>query len=150
MPNYTPVNRQKKYRSESGKVINRAKPENYEIRNPRNYETNPPKGEELLNITSFAEASRLTTLLIRAGKYTEEELAAMPADEREQAETLRAQLSQFKARFEAQLRRPDPQAPLLKKTDPGYNPNSAKPQHRQYRVLNTYIRAMLKLSIRAK
>ena len=143
------VLRKKKYRSESGKVIAEAAQEAYDVLNPRDYKKNPPKGAELLNITSFAEASRLTTVLIRADKYTDDELAIMTDTEREEVLSLRAQLDQFKARFKAQLNTPDSQAPLLTPKDPGYNPNTSKPQHRQYRVLNTYIRAMLMKSIKS-
>ena len=140
--------RQKKYRSENGKVINYGAQEAYEIRNPRDYKKNPPKGAELRNITSFAEASRLTTQLIQAGKFTDEEVAAMPDNLREQTEILRQQLSHFKARFNAQLTTPDPQAPILTKTDPQFNHNSGKIQRRQYRTLNTFIRAIILQSIR--
>ena len=142
--------RQKKYRSETGKVINYGALEAYSIHNPRDYTKNPPKGTELANITTFARASRLTTLLIQAGKYSDEELAAMPDDLRAQTEQLRRQLAQFKARFNAQLTTPDPQAPVLPKTDPQYNPNSKKIQRRRYRTLNTFIRAMLQQSIRTE
>lgn len=143
------VLRKKKYRSESGKVIAEASQEAYDILNPRDYKKNPPKGTELRNITSFAEASRLTTALIRAGKYTDDELAEMTDTEREEVLTLRSQLAQFKARFNAQLTTPDSQAPLLTPKDPGFNPNSTKPQHRKYRVLNTYIRVMLQQAIKS-
>ena len=140
--------RQKKYRADSGKVINYGAQEAYEVRNPRDYKKNPPQGAELENITSFAQASRLTTLLIQAGKFTDEELAAMPDDLRQQTEELRRQLATFKARFKAQLVTPDPQAPILTKTDPQYNPNASKIQRRRYRTLNTFIRAMLQQSLR--
>ena len=144
------VLRQKKYRSENGKVINYGAQEAYEVLNPRDYKKNPPKGAELFNITYFADASRLTTQIIQAGKFTDEELAAMPDDLRAQTESLRQQLAHFKARFNAQLITPDPQAPILKKTDPQYNHNSSKIQRRRYSTLNTFIRAMLLQSIRAK
>lgn len=142
--------RQKKYRAETGKVINYGTQEAYEILNPRDYKKNPPKGAELANINSFAQASRLTTLIIQSGKFTDEELAAMSDELREQTEELRRQLAAFKARFNAQLATPDPQAPILSKTDPQYNPNSAKIQRRQYRTLNTFIRAMLQQSFRSQ
>ena len=142
--------RQKKYRADNGAVINYGSQEAYEVLNPRDYKKNPPKGAELHNITSFAEASRQTTLLIRAGKLTDEELAAMSDAEREQAEQLRAQLAHFKTRFEAQLKRPDPQAPVLKKTDPDFNHHSIKIQRRQYRTLNTFIRAILRQTLQAE
>lgn len=142
--------RQKKYRSESGKVISYGAQEAYEILNPRDYEKNPPKGAELANITSFAQASRLTTMLLSAGKITEEELAAMPDELRAETEALRKQLAIFKARFNAQLKRPDPHAPILPKTDPQYNPNASKIQRRKYRTLNTFIRAMLLQNLKSE
>lgn len=140
--------RQKKYRADNGAVIGYGSQEAYEVLNPRDYKKNPPKGTELKNIKSFAEASRLTTQIIQAGKLTEEELASMSDEQRAQAETLRQQLAQFKARFNAQHKTPDPQAPILSKTDPQYNHNSPKIQRRQYRTLNTFIRAILLQAIR--
>ena len=135
--------RKKKYRADNGAVLNEGAQEAYDVLNPRNYKKNPPKGVELRNIQSFAEASRLTTLILRAGKYTDEELAAMSAEQRAQVMQHLDQLTHFKQRFKAQLLTPDPQAPILPKTDPAYNTNSTKIQRRQYRTLNTFIRAML-------
>ena len=142
--------RQKKYRSESGAVISYGAQEAYEILNPRDYKKNPPKGAELQNITSFADASRLTTLILQADKFSDEQLAAMPDELRTQTEELRQQLVNFKTRFNAQLITPDPQAPILTKNDPQYNPNSTKIQRRKYRTLNTFIRAMLTQSLRSE
>jgi len=142
--------RQKMYRADNGKVINYGAQESYEILNPRDYKKNPPKAAELRNITSFAEASRLTTRLLEAGRYTDEEMAAMSAEIRTETENLRRQLAQFKARFNAQLSKPDPQAPVLPKTDPQFNPNSQKVQRRRYRTLNTFIRAIILQSLRAE
>jgi len=142
--------RQKKYRSETGKVINHGAQEAYEIINPRDYKKNPPKGAELKNITAFADASCMTTLLIQAGKYTDEELTAMSDECRTETMELRRQLAQYKVRFASQLNTPDPQAPILSKTDPQYNPNSMKIQRRQYCTLNTFIRAMITQELKAK
>lgn len=143
------IYRQKKYRAENGAVISYGSQEAYEVRNPRDYTQKPLKGAELQNVRSFAEASRLTTLLIQSGKFTEDEIAAMPDALREQTLNLRQQLAQFKARFVAQHKKADPQAPILSKTDPLYNHRSPKVQRRQYRTLNTFIRAILLQSIRA-
>lgn len=142
------VLRQKKYRAENGKVINYGAQEAYEVLNPRDYKKNPPTGAELKNISSFSEASRLTTLIMQAGKFTEEELAAMPDELRAKTEDFRRRLELFKARFNAQLKTPDPQAPVLAKTDPQYNPNSRKIQRRRYKTLNTFIRAIILQSLR--
>ena len=143
------IHRQKKYRAENGAIISTASNEAYEVVNPRDYKKKPAKGAELANIRSFADASRLTTLIIRAGKYTDDELAALPESERQQALDLRTQYKRYKARFNAQLKTPDPQAPVLSKTDPQYNPNSTKIQRRQYRTLNTFIRAMVLQSLKS-
>ncbi len=59
------VNRQKKHRAENGAIISTASHEAYEVLNPRDYKKKPAKGAELANIRSFADASRLTTLIIR-------------------------------------------------------------------------------------
>lgn len=144
------IMRQKKYRAESGKVINYGAQEAYEVLNPRDYKKNPPKGEELQNITSFAQASRLTTLIIQAGKLTDEEISTLPEPEQEQAQHRRQLFAHYKQRFNAQLKSPDPHAPVLKKTDPQYNPNSSKIQRRQYRTLNTFIRAILLQTLKSK
>lgn len=144
------IMRQKKYRADNGTIRNYGAQEAYEVLNPRNYRKNPPKGQELRNITAFAQASRLTTLIIRAGKYTGEELMAMTAEEREQTLLYRAQFEQFKARFEAQLKTPDPQAPILSNTDPAFNHNSTKTQRKQYRTLNTFIRTMLLQTLKSE
>ena len=141
------VFRQKKYRSESGKVIGFGAKEAYEVLNPRDYKKNPPKEAELKSITSFGDASRMTSLILQSGRYTDEELAAMPDELRAQTEELRRQLAHFKARFNAQLKKPDPQAPVLDKNDPQYNPNSSKVQRRQYKSFNAFIRAMIKQSL---
>jgi hypothetical protein len=89
-------------------------------------------------------------MLLSAGKITEDELAAMPDELRTETEVLRKQLAIFKARFNAQLKRSDPHAPILPKTDPQYNPNAPKIQRRKYRTLNTFIRAMLLQNLKAE
>ena len=75
---------------------------------------------------------------------------AMTAEEREQTLLYRAQFEQFKARFEAQLKTPDPQAPILSNTDPAFNHNSTKTQRKQYRTLNTFIRTMLLQTLKSE
>ena len=137
------VMRKKKYRADNGAVLSEGSQEAYDVLNPRDYMKKPPKGAELRNITTFGEASHLTTLIIRSVKYTDDELAAMLDAEREQTLAYRTQYQQFKTRFLAQLKTPDPQAPVLPRTDSAYNHSSTKIQRRQYRTLNTFIRAML-------
>ena len=143
------VLRQKKYRNEDGAVTGLAKPEGYAVLFPRDFKKKPQQGAELQNVLTFKQASTLTTLILKAGRMTETEIAALPESKRAQTEELRAQYLQFKARFDAQLKTPDPEAPLLKPTDPDYNRNSSKPQHKQYKALNNFIRAMLIQSLRS-
>ena len=73
----------------------------------------------------------------------------MPEEERAYQLELREQLAAFEERFLAQRTTPDPQAPLLPKTDPQYNHHSAKEQRRQYLTLNTFIRAMILQSLKS-
>ena len=134
------IHRQKKYKDENGKVIFEGRQEAYAVRHPRNYKKNPPQGEELRNINIFREANRLTTELI----HLDQELrAAQLADNPESAlqvilsdPTKAAKaitLNDYKSRFKKQIRKPDPQAPI--------DPTTHK--RKQYRTLNTFIRALI-------
>ena len=92
----------------------------------------------------FGEAHRLSLELIQAGKYTDAELSSMPASERERVEQLRVQLAEYQLRFDRQLTGdPDPQAPLLSKTDPNYNHNTSLPQRRRYVSFSAFLRVLL-------
>ena len=99
----------------------------------------------------FGESHRRSLSLLKAGQLTPDELAAMQTEEREAAEQLRTQLAAYQTRFEKQLTgTPDPQAPLLPKTSPDYNPNSSKPQHRRYYTLATFLRAIISMELKAQ
>ena len=74
----------------------------------------------------------------------------MTDEQRAEQEAYRKQLADFKVRFKAQLKKPDPQAPALTKKDPQYNPNSSLTQYRQYRTLNTFIRAMILQTLKSQ
>lgn len=142
--------RQKKYRSETGAVIHTCVQEAYVVDFPRDFKKNPPKGAELANMKRFGEAHRRSLALIKAGKLTLDELAALSISERETAEKLRAQLAAYKVRFEKQLTStPDQQAPLLPKSSPDYNPNSTKPQRRRYYTLATFLRAIISMELKS-
>lgn len=142
--------RQKKYRSETGAVIHTCVQEAYVVDFPRDFKKNPPKGAELANMKRFGEAHRRSLALIKAGKLTLDELAALSISERETAEQLRAQLAAYKVRFEKQLTgTPDQQAPLLPKSSPDYNPNSTKPQRRRYYTLATFLRAIISVELKS-
>ena len=142
--------RQKKYRSETGAVLHTCVQEAYVVDFPRDFKRNPPKGAELANMKRFGEAHRRSLALIKAGKLTLDELAALSISERETAEQLRAQLAAYKVRFEKQLTgTPDQQAPLLPKSSPDYNPNSTKPQRRRYYTLATFLRAIISVELKS-
>ena len=141
------IHRQKKYKDDNGKVIFEGRQEAYAVRHPRDYKKNPPQGEELRNINIFREANRLTTELIRLDKELK---AAQASDNPETAiqailqdpETAEKanQLQNYKSRFKKQVRKPDPQAPI--------DPTTHK--RKQYRTLNSFIRAMLYAELKAQ
>ena len=116
------INRQKHLHGPNGELSKECAPEVYLRRNKRDYTQNPPSGAELAHLQHFGEAAKRTTALIYAYKFPD-----TASDEQ------RAQLEQFRRRFEAQLKgNPDPQAPLDK---------SGKQKH--YFRFDNFIRAMI-------
>lgn len=134
------IMRKKKYRAPNGTVLKEGIQESYIIVHPRDYKKNPPKGAELANINLFAVSKRLVSELINAEKYTEDELAEMPQEERMRVAELRKQLEAYRTRFYAQFKRPDPEAPFEKRPDP----NSTKLRRKQYAKLDNFIQAILR------
>lgn len=132
--------RQKKYRAPNGAVLFVGTQESYTVENPRDFEKTPPQGDELANMQSFGSFSLLAAELIRSGKYTDEDLAAMTPEEREKTLALRVELEKFRKRFYAQFKRPDPEAPYHKQPEPG----STKLHRKQYLKLDTFIQAILR------
>lgn len=137
------VMRQKKYRAENGKVVRRGAQEAFK-REPRDFEKTPPKGAELANMRSFGDASLVSGDLIRAAKLTEDELAAMSKDERAHVMELREAYADFRQRFYAQFKKPDPEAPYEKTLRPG----SMVYRKKQYLKIDTFIQAILRERIR--
>ncbi|MBO4689427.1 MAG: hypothetical protein J5621_00985 [Paludibacteraceae bacterium] len=138
------VMRKKKYRAPNGAVLKVGVQESYKIVNPRDYKKNPPKGKELENITIFTDTKRLSSEIIRAGKLTDDELAAMPQEQRTHILDLRKQLEDFRRRFYAQFKRPDPEAPFQKKPEPG----SSVLRRKQYSKLDNFIQAILRENLK--
>lgn len=134
------VMRQKKYRAPNGAVLKVGVQEAYKIACPRDFKRTPAEGAELDNMRSFGEISRLTTEIIRSERYTPEELAKMTPEERTHIAELRLQLENYRTRFYAQFKRPDPEAPLEKKLRPG----SSKLLRKQYSKLDTFIQALIR------
>ena len=134
------VMRQKKYRAPNGAVLKEGVQESYKIVNPRDYTKNPPKGAELENINLFAKSKHLTSEIIQSEKITDEELAAMSPEQRAHIADLRAQLENYRTRFYAQFKKPDPEAPFEKKPRPG----STKLLRKQYAKLDNFIQAIIR------
>ena len=134
------VLRQKKYRAPNGAVLKEGVQESYKIVHPRNYKANPPQGEELANLTSFGQSKRVSSEIINSEKFTDEELAAMTPEQRAHVRDLRQQLDNYRKRFYAQFKKPDPEAPLEKKPRPG----SMKLQRKQYAKLDNFIQAIIR------
>ena len=117
------INRRKLYRDEKGRVVHEGTPEAYRVRNPRDWEKNPPQGEELKKINRFREACRLTKELMQSANPD-----STVTDE------IREQYNAYRLRYQQQLgRKPDPQAPRDAKT--------GRPKH--YYRLDNFIRAMI-------
>ena len=70
----------------------------------------------------------------------------MTPEEQARILDLRAQLEDFRTRFYAQFKRPDPEAPFEKKPQPG----SLKLYRKQYVKLDTFIQAILRERIKCQ
>lgn len=134
------VMRQKKYRAPNGAVLKEGVQETFKVANPRDFEKTPPQGAERANMRRFGDVSLMTTEIIRSERYSEEELAAMTQEERAHVADLRAQLEDFRTRFYDQFKRPDPEAPLEKKLEPGCSTLRRK----QYSKIDTFIQAIIR------
>ena len=162
------ISRQKKYRDEKGRIIHEGKQEAYAVSHPRDFKKNPPQGEELKQHNRWREACHRTSQILAAGqpksiKGTSQDQDLTPEERQAHAEVERVikltrhipdyytpeealQLyNDFKARYEKQLpnirgRHPDPQAPI--------DPHTHK--RKQYKTLNTFIRAIIYQDIKAQ
>ena len=134
------VIRRKKYRAPNGKVLFKGVKESYPIENPRDYVTNPPQGDELANINLFGDVSHYAAQIINSERYTPDDLAAMTEEEYSLVMQRREQLEDFKRRYIAQAKRPDPEAPF----DKTPYPNSTLQRRKQYKTLRTFIQAILR------
>ena len=137
------VMRKKKYRAPNGAVLREGVQESYKIVHPRDYDKNPPQGAELANIQLFSDSKRQTSEIINSGKLTDEELAAMTPEERQKTLELRAELENFRNRFYAQFKHPDPEAPFEKKLRPG----SSVLRQKQYAKLDNFIQAIIRVRL---
>ena len=117
------INRRKLYRDEKGRVVHEGTPEAYRVKYPRDWDKNPPQGDELKKINRFREACRLTKEIMQAATPD-----STVTDE------IREQYNAYRLRYQQQLgRKPDPQAPR--------DPKTGRPKH--YYRLDNFIRAMI-------
>ena len=103
--------RRKIYRDDAGKIIKKGRKEHFIQVNPRNYKTNPMTPAEQRAVSSFQQA------------------LAQYKIEKEDPE----RMAYWQARFKAQIRKPDPEAPIDKETG----------KRRIYGRLDTFIRAII-------
>ena len=116
------ITRQKHLHAPNGALTKECRVEAYLQKHKRDYNYNPPVGNELAHLQHFGEAAKRTTALIYAYKFLD-----TASDEQ------RALLDQFRRRFETQFKgAPDPQAPLDKTGHP-----------KRYYRFDNFIRAMI-------
>ena len=144
--NGTVIMRQKKYRAPNGAVLKVGVQEAYKVAAPRDFDKTPPQGAELTNMRAFGEVSRMATDIIRSERYTADELDAMTPEERARIDGLRSQLENYRTRFYAQFKKPDPEAPFEKKLDPGCSAFKRK----QYSKLDTFIQALIREKLKSQ
>ena len=137
------IMRKKKYRAPNGAVLKEGVQESYKIVHPRDYDKTPPVGRELANINIFADSKRLASEIINSEKFTDEQLAAMSPEQQAYIAELRTHLENYRKRFYAQFKRPDPEAPLEKKPQPG----SMVRRRKQYAKLDNFIQAIMRVKL---
>ena len=108
--------RRKIYRDDTGKIIKKGRKEHFIQVNPRNYKTNPMTPAEQQSVATFQQA------------------LAQYKIEKEDPE----RMAYWKARFKAQIRKPDPEAPIDKNTG----------KRRIYGKVDTFIRAILYIKLK--
>ena len=144
------INRQKKFRDDSGRVIQIGHQEAYAIKHPRNFKKNPPKGAELANISLWQEACRRASQILlwsQPGGPTELQLRIRQMNKVQDcytAEEAQALYTSYKERFNAQLpgvrgTHPDQYAPIDKITLTG----------KRYIQFPSFLRAMLYHELKA-
>jgi hypothetical protein len=124
------INRRKTYRDEKGRIVNESAPEAYAVRHPRDWKRNPATGKELECQNRFKAASAQTRRILLAAKpgaYAAAHNGSMPSDED------LATLKMWQDRFQKQLRRAEPDAPI--------DPLTGK--RKRYSRLDAFIRTCL-------
>ena len=117
------ISRRKTYRDSKGRIKGMSEPETYKIEHPRDWKKNPAKGKELEHQLHFKQACAETYKVLHPS--TPEELAT---------------LQKWQSRFEAQLEKPEPDAPIDPKTG----------KRKQYFRLDAFIRTCLLREMESK
>jgi len=124
------INRRKQYRDDKGRIVNESEPEAYAVRHPRDWKKNPAQGRELACQNRFKAASAETKRILLAAKpedYAEAHNGATPTPDD------LATLRYWQDRFQKQLRRGEPDAPI--------DPHTGK--RKRYSRLDAFIRTCL-------
>ena len=127
------ISRRKTYRDSKGRIKGMSEPETYKIEHPRDWKKNPAKGKELEHQLRFKQACAETHRILLPSKpqaYAADHpdgSAATPTPEE------LATLKMWQSRFEAQLDKPEPDAPIDPKTG----------KRKQYFRLDAFIRTCL-------
>lgn len=139
------INRRKVYRDEKGRVVHEGTPEAYRIKHPRDWDKNPPQGEELKKINRFREACQLTKEIMQVATFGQAVPSNTPPtdqpaqDDNTPTSDQLALYQSYKDRYYKQLsRKADPAAPI--------DPKTGKPKH--YYRLDNFIRAMIYIEIK--
>ena len=131
------IHRRKTFRDSNGKVKGQGVNESYKIMNPRDWKKKPAKGKELEHQLHFQQACAETKRILLAAKpdaYAAAHAADHPdgAPATPTAEEL-ATLRYWQERFNAQLKKGEPEAPI--------DPNTRK--HKIYLRFDAFIRTCL-------
>ena len=135
------INRRKVYRDDKGRIVNESAPEAYAVRHPRDWKRNPATGKELECQNRFKAASIETKRILLAAKpdaYAAAYAAAHPDVAPDAVPTMPSEedlatLRYWQTRFQKQLRRAEPDAPIDPKTG----------KRKRYSRLDAFIRTCL-------
>ena len=124
------ISRRKTYRDSQGRVKGMSEPETYKIEHPRDWKKKPATGKELEHQLRFKQACAETYRILLPSKlqaYAAAHNGAAPTPDE------LATLQMWKNRFDAQLDKPEPNAPIDPKTG----------KRKQYFRLDAFIRTCL-------
>lgn len=154
------INRQKKYRDESGRVIFEGHQEAYVVKHPRDWEKTPATGAELAHHNRWREACLRTTQILQSAQpdgLTQQQIFHKQLYKIPDFYTLeeaRNLYANYHERFRAQLPgttyHPTPDAPARRtKPDPQAPIDPITGSHKRYAQFPNFIRAMIYLELKS-